>query len=110
MMPKLVIALMAAFGAILLVRAGDSPPVAAIAWDDLTHAVRVIAVTAVGVALYTTLGFLLSMTLLLFALTFAVERRPLLNAALFSAGVTGIAYLLFSTFLKSPLPRGPFGF
>ena len=25
---------------------------------------------------------------------------------LFSAGVTGIAYLLFSTLLKSPLPRG----
>ena len=26
--------------------------------------------------------------------------------ALFSVGVTGIAYLLFNTLLKSPLPRG----
>ncbi len=53
MLPKLVIALMVGFGAILLVRAGDSPPVATLAWDDLPHAARVIAVTAAGIALYT---------------------------------------------------------
>ena len=50
MLPKLVVGLMMAFGAILLVRAGDSPPLAEVAWDDFPHAVRVIAVTAAGVA------------------------------------------------------------
>ena len=68
------------------------------------------ALAAAAVALYVPLGFLLTMSLLLFGLIYAVERRPLLNAALFSAGVTGMAYLLFTTLLKSPLPRGLFGF
>jgi hypothetical protein len=106
MLPKLVIGLMMAFGLILLLRAGESPPFAAVAWDDLPHAARVLVLAAAAVALYVPLGFLLTMALLLFGLIYAVERRPLLNALLFSAGVTGIAYLLFSTLLKSPLPRG----
>ena len=106
MLPKLMIALMMAFGLILLLRAGESPPFALVAWGDLPHAVRVIAVAAAGVALYVPLGFLLTMSLLLFALTWGVERKPLLNSALFSVGVTGVAYLVFSTLLKSPLPRG----
>ena len=106
MLPKLMIAFMMAFGLILLLRAGESPPFAAVAWGDLPHAARVIAMAAVAVALYVPLGFLPTMALLLFGLIYGVERRPLLNAALFSAGVTGMAYLLFSTLLKSPLPRG----
>ena len=58
MLPKLVIALMVGFAVILLVRAGDSPPLATLRWGDLPHAVRVVAVTAAGIALYTRLGFL----------------------------------------------------
>ena len=106
MLPKMMIGLMMAFGLILLLRAGESPPFALVAWGDLPHAVRVIAVAAAGVALYVPLGFVATMSLLLFALTWGVERKPLLNSALFSVGVTGIAYLVFSTLLKSPLPRG----
>ena len=106
MLPKLMIALMMGFGLILLLRAGESPPFAAVAWSDLPHAVRVIAVAAAAVALYVPLGFVATMSLLLFALTWGVERKPLLNSALFSVGVTGVAYLLFNTLLKSPLPRG----
>ena len=37
MLPKLVIGLMMAFGLIVLLRAGDSPPFAAVAWGDLPH-------------------------------------------------------------------------
>ena len=106
MLPKLMIGLMMAFGLILLLRAGDSPPFADVAWGDLPHAVRVIAFAAGAVALYTPLGFLITISLLLFGLTFVVERRPVLYAAAFSLGVTGLAYLLFDSLLKSPLPRG----
>jgi hypothetical protein len=106
MLPKLVIGLMMAFGLIVLLRAGDSPPFAAVAWGDLPHGARVIALAAAAVALYVPLGFVATISLLLFALTWGIERKPLLNSALFSVGVTGIAYLVFSTLLKSPLPRG----
>jgi hypothetical protein len=110
LMPKLVTSLMLAFGVIVLLRAGESPPLAQVSWADLPHAVRVIAVTAAGVALYEPLGFLVTMSLLLFSLVFIVERKPILPALAFSVGVTVFAYVLFGTLLKSPLPRGVFWF
>lgn len=106
MMPKLVIAAMIAFGLILLARARASPALAAIAWDDFPHAVRLIAITAACVAVYSWLGFIITMSLLLFGLTFLIERKPIVSAALFSVGVTGFAYGLFRVALKSPLPQG----
>jgi Tripartite tricarboxylate transporter TctB family len=110
MLPKLVIGLMMAFGLMLLVWAGESPPFAAVAWGDFPHALRVVAVTAAGAAVYTWLGFLVTMSLLLFSLTFVIERKPILSAAAFSAGVAGLAYAIFGTLLKSPLPRGDLWF
>jgi hypothetical protein len=106
MLPTLVVVLMMAFGGVLLLRAGASPPLAGIQWGDLPHAARVVAVAAAGIAVYTTLGFLVTMSLLLLALTLGVERRPIVNAVAFSVGVTAVAYALFNTLLKSPLPRG----
>jgi hypothetical protein len=110
MLPTLVIVLMMAFGLALFLRAGDSPVLAEIAWNDLPHAARVAAIAAAGAASYTTLGFLPTIALLLFGLTYAIERRPFLNSVVFSLGVTGLAYLLFKTVLKLPLPRGLIGF
>jgi Tripartite tricarboxylate transporter TctB family len=110
MLPKLVIALLIAFAAVLLLRAGDSPPFAEIRWGDLPHAARVVVAAAAAIALYERAGFLLTMAGMLFALTFFVERKPFLPAALFSVGVTASAYVLFNTLLKSPLPRGLIGF
>jgi len=110
MLPKLMIGLMMAFGAVLFVRAASGPPVADIGWTDLPHAVRVVAVASAAIALYENAGFIVTMAALLFGLTFVVERKPLLTAAAFSVGVTTFAYVLFNTLLKSPLPRGILGF
>ncbi len=110
MLPKLVISLMMGFGLIIALRARNSPPLSELPWADLPHAVRVVAVAAAGIALYVELGFLLTVALMLFTLTFVIERRPLLNAVLFSLGVTGLVYLSFHVGLKLPLPRGPLGF
>jgi hypothetical protein len=110
MMPKLIAVLLTMFGLILVVRAKDSAPLASIEWDDLPHAARVIGTTAIAVALYLTLGFFITMALMLFALTFAVERRPLTSAALFSLAVVALTYLLFNLALRTPLEPGVFGF
>jgi len=110
MLPKLVIFLLIAFGLLLFLRAADGPPFAHLRWDDLPHAARVVAVAAAGIALYEWAGFLITMAGLLFGLTFLVERRPLLSATAFSVGVTALAYVLFNTLLKAPLPRGMLGF
>ena len=110
MMPKLLASLLIAFGLVLVLRAGGSAPLAEISWQDLPHALRVTAVTALAVGLYQTAGFLLTMTLLLFVLIFGVERRRLVPAAAFSLGVVVLTYLLFAVALKTPLEQGVFGF
>lgn len=110
MLPTLIVGFLMAFGAVLLARAGESPPLNTIVWTDLPHAARVAAVAALAIALYTILGFLITVGALLFVLTFVVERRPLLVAAGFSIGVTALAYTLFGLLLKTPLPRGVMGF
>jgi hypothetical protein len=108
MMPKLVLGLMMAFGAIILLRAGESPPLAEITWGDFRHAATVVVVSAVAITLYTTVGFVLSVTLLLFVLLYLIERRNLWSALAVSIGVTVGSYFLFGTLLKSPLPPMPF--
>jgi hypothetical protein len=106
MMPKLVIALMVGFALILIVRPLDGRGFAALDWSDLPHALRIVVVAAIAATLYTVLGFILTMVAMLFVLTFAIERRPLVPAAVFSIGVTLVAYVLFEKLLKSPLPHG----
>ena len=110
MLPISVLALMAAFGAVLLARGGSNAGFSRDEWRDLPHAARVIAAAAAAAALYTGLGFLLTVSLLLFVLTFAVERRPLARAAAFSLAVTEGSYALFTYALRTPLPRGLLGF
>src|SRR5215468_8801850 len=110
MMPKLVLGLMIIFGLVLIARASTSPPLSEIDWSDRTHALCVIVAAGLATALYTTLGFALTMSLLLFGLTAAVERRPFIPALEFSVGTALVTFILFSWFLKSPLLRGPFGF
>jgi hypothetical protein len=109
MMPKLVSGLMISFGAILIARGGASAPFAEIGWGDLPHALRVLVITAAAVALYTTLGFIVTMTLLLFTLI-AFEGRNLVVAAIYSVGVSVATYGLFTIVLKSPLEQGLLGF
>lgn len=110
MMPKMLAALLVALGLVLVLRAQESPTFSSLTWQDLPHAARVTAITAVAVLMYQIAGFLLTMGVLLFALIFGVERRALVPAAAFSLGVVALTYLLFSFALKTPLPQSPFGF
>ncbi|RAI43181.1 tripartite tricarboxylate transporter TctB family protein [Rhodoplanes roseus] len=107
MMPMIAIALVMVFGAVLVFRGTAGPRLAADHWSDADHALRVIVATAVATFLYTRLGFLITMSLLLFGLVGLVERRRVLPAALFSLGVALATWLLFGMVLKAPLPPAP---
>ena len=109
-MPKLVAALLVVFGAVLILRGNESEPLAQLDWSDVKHAILVIVIAGAGVAVYTSLGFILAMVLMLFALLIIVERRAPLRAALYSVATTLMAYVVFAKALKAPLPIGPFGF
>ncbi len=106
MMPKLCAVLIIVLGVVVVLRAHESPPLASLSWQDLPHALRMLAVSAAAILIYQTLGFLITMILLLFALVHGVERRPIVRAACFSIGVAALAYVLFTVALKTPLEPG----
>jgi hypothetical protein len=110
MMPKLVTGLMIAFGVALILGAAQSRPFAEIEWSDGKHAAMVVLIAGAAIASYQTLGFLLTMSLLVFVLLVAIERRPVHYAAAYAIGLTGIAWWVFGTALKSPLETGILGF
>ncbi len=110
MMPKLILVLMVVLGLALVAQAHRSPPLATIAWDDLPHALCVIAAATAAAGLYNVLGFRITMALMLCSLLIAAERRNVTRALLFGIGVPLFADALFGYLLKSPLPRGLFGF
>ncbi len=106
MMPKLMTGLMILFALLIIAGAGTSPPFSSIDWSDRTHAALVVVITAIAVASYRTLGFLITMSLLVFALLVVVERRRILPAAAYAVFLTVFAYWLFGIALKAPLERG----
>jgi len=106
MMPKLLLVLMVVFGIALIFGAAKSQPFAAIDWSDGKHALLVVVISAIGISLYTTLGFIVTMTLLVFTLLMVVERKNVFRAAAYSIGLTVIAWWVFGTALKSPLETG----
>ena len=109
-MPKILAGFTIAFGIVLMLRAGESKPFAEIEWSDAKHAAAVTLITAVAAYFFETLGFLVTMVAMMLVLLVAIERRPLLHAALYSAGVVVITYLTFVYVLKTPLVTGPLGF
>jgi tripartite tricarboxylate transporter TctB family protein len=106
MMPKLMAGLMMAFAVIIMIVRTDDKAFADIDWSDRWHAVLLVGITAAAVFLYQRLGFLITMSLLVFALLVVVERRNPLRAAAYAIGLTLFAYWLFGIALKAPLERG----
>ena len=108
MMPKLVLVLLIGFGALLAIRAGESPPLASIPWNDFVHAATIVVTSSIAIGAYTVIGFVPTISIMLFLLIYVVERRNIWRALAVSIGVTLGSYLLFNTLLKSPLPPMPF--
>jgi hypothetical protein len=106
MMPKLMATLMMAFAVLIIATGRESPPLKSLDWSDSGHAALLVLITGIAVSLYQTLGFLLTMSLLVFGLLIVVERRKLLPAATYAVALTIFAYWLFGIALKAPLEHG----
>jgi hypothetical protein len=109
-LPKIIAVLLMIFGAALIVRGKESPAFAELGWSDLPHAVQVVAITAAGIALYTVLGFVITLILMVSAILIVIERRNPLRAGAYAIAVVAITYVGFEYLLKTPLPNGPWGF
>jgi hypothetical protein len=109
-LPRLLAGLMIILGLSLALRARESEPFASLGWTDLKHAGPVMLITALAIVAYTELGFIISVTLLIFALLIIVERRRLAPAAIYAVAIMFLTYAAFDWGLKTPLPTGPFGY
>lgn len=109
-LPLIVAVLIILFGGSLFLRARESPTFAEIAWDDTRHALQVIAITALAIALYTVLGFIVSMFVMMIALMIVIERKNAVRAAAYGACVVIVTYVTFINLLRAPLPSGVLGF
>jgi hypothetical protein len=107
-LPMIVATLTIIFGLILIARASESGPFAELDWEDGKHAAMVTAITAVAIALYTILGFNITMILMMVALLIVIERRHPLYAGAYSIAVVLFTYAAFEWLLKTPLPEYSF--
>jgi Tripartite tricarboxylate transporter TctB family len=107
-LPMIVATLTLIFGLGLIFRANESPPFSELNWGDGKHAATVSAIAAVAIALYTVLGFIITMVLMMMALLTVVERRNPLYASAYSIGSVAITYAAFEWLLRTPLPPSPF--
>lgn len=109
-LPMIVATLTIVFGLILVARGGESAPFADLDWDDGKHAAMVTAITLVAIALYTVLGFIVTMVAMMVALLIVVERRRPVYAAGYSIAVVLCTYAAFEWLLKTPLPSSPLSY
>jgi predicted neutral ceramidase superfamily lipid hydrolase len=103
-LPVIIAAFTIFFGLALILRGGESQPFAGISWSDGKHALMVTVITAAAIVLYTRLGFVLTMAMMMIALLVVIERRNPLYAAGYSTGIVLITYVSFEYLLKTPLP------
>lgn len=109
-LPRIVACLTIIFGLALVVRARESAPYSELGWGDGKHAMMVTAITAAAIALYTWLGFIVTMAAMMIALLAVIERRRPIYAAVYSIGIVLTTYAAFEYLLKTPLPASPLSY
>jgi putative tricarboxylic transport membrane protein len=112
--PGIVGSLLVFFGMVLVVRAVLSrggpaaDPDAGVTAQGRVRALAVLGLVVCYLLLAETVGFLVTMSVLLFLLMWLLGARPLV-AVLAAAATTGFIFLVFEELLLVPLPEGPFG-
>lgn len=109
-LPMIVSVLTILFGLMLFFTAGESPRFSELSWSDDRHALLVTVITAIAIALYNYLGFVITMAAMMIALLVVIERRNPLRAAAYSLLIVFLTYGIFEYLLNTPLPASPFSY
>ncbi len=108
-MPVALAAVLMCLGSLLIALAGKTPPLSSVGWTEWRHAVAIFVVCAFAALALERLGFRVTIAVSLAFLLRVVERKGSVFSALLSIAFAVGAFLLFDTFLRVPLPRGPLG-
>jgi hypothetical protein len=108
-MPVALALVLLGFGTLLVVLGKGAPAVSSVGWTEWRHAVAIFVVCAFAALALERLGFRVTIALSLAFLLRVVERQGSIFSAVLSVAFAAGAFLLFDTFLRVPLPRGPLG-
>jgi hypothetical protein len=108
-MPLLLALLLLLFSVLILAAAGGAQSLRAMAWTEWRHAVAILGVCFFAALALERLGFRLTIFVVLAFLLKVVERKGWVATAAFALAMAFGTFFLFETFLRVPLPRGPFG-
>jgi hypothetical protein len=109
-MPLALAIFLAAMGLLIAIFGGRSGVFSRMRWPELGRAAVVIAACAAAAAALEHVGYRLTMMALLIFFIGVVERKHWFMAAAVAIGFSLISYSVFATWLRVPLPRGPWGF
>lgn len=108
-MPVLLALLLLLFGLLLIAFRGGSAPVGTLRWGEWRHAIAIVIAVVFFAYALERLGYRLTVGSVLVFLLGVMERKSVLFTLLFAVAVAGASFFVFSTLLRVPLPRGPFG-
>jgi hypothetical protein len=109
-MPTVLALLLIMFGVLVAVMGARSPRASQAGWHDWRHAIGIFAACAFSAWGLNLLGYRITIACVMVFLLLVLERRGVVLTALLTVGIVGGSFFLFDTFLRVPLPRGPFGF
>jgi len=109
-LPLLLAVFLGAMGLLVALWGVRSAPLAAMKWTEAPRAVVILIACGVATLALERIGYRLTMIALLIFFLGVLERKRPLRVALVALGFSLISYALFATWLRVPLPLGPWGF
>jgi len=108
-MPAVLALVLIALGLLLAAMGARGPRLSAVRWHEWRHAVAIFAACGFAAWGLDRLGYRLTIAAVMLFLLGALERRGIVVTVVMAVAVAWGSFFLFDTFLRVPLPRGPFG-
>lgn len=108
-MPVALALLLLLFALLLIVLGGRASRPVAVGWTEWRHAAAILGACAFGALAFERLGYRLTVSLILGFLFGVVERKNAVLTVVLALALALGSFALFDTFLRVPLPRGPYG-
>ena len=107
--PTLLALLLLGFAVTTVATGGRSERLGAVGWTEWRHTLAILAVCAFMALGLERLGYRITIAVALLFLLGVVERRRVVTAVVFAVTLSALSFYVFSTLLRVPLPRSPWG-
>jgi len=109
-MPLALAVFFGAMGLLIALGGARSRPLVEMCWTEAKRALTILLAAVVGVAALESVGYRITIMVMLVFLMGVIERKPPLTVALISISFSLLSYYVVADLLLVPLPRSPWGF